>query len=299
MAFSPDTRRTIEQVAREQDIEPAKLLAVVEVESGGQAYAIVSGRPEPLIRFEGHYFHRRLSGDKLKRAVAAGLASPKAGGVANPKTQAARWDLLQRAAAIDHKAAHESCSIGVGQVMGAHWNWLGYADVDAMWAEARSGVAGQVRLMVRFIEKSGLVVALHRRDWHAFARGYNGPQYKAGNYHVKLANAYAKWAKAKKLPAAPEPVAPEPVKPVTPDVPPAPPPPPVRPPVTPTLPIPGTPEPAKGKRGLWASLVALAGLGAGGALTQAETDQLAAWAILGGLGVFLVIVIVIWWRGRK
>jgi hypothetical protein len=81
-------------------------------------------------------------------------------------------------------------SWGIGQVMGAHWAWLGYADVDALVAEARCGVAGQVRLMARYIEKAGLAAAVRRRDWEAFARGYNGPQYRRYGYHRKIAAAY-------------------------------------------------------------------------------------------------------------
>ena len=74
--------------------------------------------------------------------------------------------------------------------MGAHWRWLGYADVDALVAEARAGVDGQMRLMARFIDKSGLAPALTSRDWNAFARGYNGPSYRRQSYHLKLSMAY-------------------------------------------------------------------------------------------------------------
>lgn len=190
--FTAETRREIAAVAKDLDLEPEALLAIAEVESGGRAFATVAGRSEPLIRFEGHYFDRRLSAPNRRRARAEGLASPAAGAVANPRTQAGRWALLERAAAIDAKAAKESVSWGIGQVMGAHWAWLGHADVDALVAEARSGVAGQVRLMARYIEKAGLAAALRRGDWEAFARGYNGPQYRRHGYHRKIAAAYAR-----------------------------------------------------------------------------------------------------------
>ena len=74
--------------------------------------------------------------------------------------------------------------------MGAHWAWLGFADVDALVAEARSNAAGQARLIARYIEKAGLSAAIHGHDWEVFARGYNGPGYKRFSYHVKLAAAY-------------------------------------------------------------------------------------------------------------
>ena len=137
------------------------------------------------------------------RARAAGLASPYAGAVANPASQAARWKLLERAAAIDLKSAYESTSWGLGQVMGAHWKQLGFADVAALVEEARKGAAGQVRLMARFIHKSGLKEALERHDWQAFARGYNGPGFRRNAYDSKLAAAYQRHAGQDGAPARP------------------------------------------------------------------------------------------------
>ena len=192
--FDSDVVKEIALVARALGVEEAALLAVAEIESGGKAFAVVEGRREPLIRFEGHYFDRRLSGAKRDAARKAGLASPTAGAIANPSGQAARWKLLAKAAAIDRKAAYESVSWGLGQVMGAHWAWLGYADIDALVAEARGGAGGQLRLMYRFIQKSGLETALRRRDWETFARGYNGPAFRLKAYHTKLAAAYRRYA---------------------------------------------------------------------------------------------------------
>ena len=188
--------REIGRIAAELKVEAAALAAVADVESGLAAHVIVDGRTEPLIRFEGQYFDRRLAGAAREEARRHGLASPQAGAVKNPAAQAARWRLLSRAAAINRKAAYESTSWGMGQVMGAHWSWLGYANVDALVAEARNGAAGQLRLMARYIDKAGLADALRRRDWAAFARGYNGPGYAKNGYDGKLARAYARHAAA-------------------------------------------------------------------------------------------------------
>ena len=192
--FTEKTASEITKVASEFGIEPAAMLAVAELESGGAVLAAIDGRQEPLIRFEGHYFDRRLSGDGLAIARTAGLASPRAGAIVNPASQAARWRMVERAAAIDCKAAYESTSWGLGQVMGAHWAWLGFADVGALVAEAREGAAGQARLMARFIAKSGLTEAIRKRDWETFARGYNGPGFRKHAYHARLAAAYRRYA---------------------------------------------------------------------------------------------------------
>ncbi|MGN6549265.1 MAG: N-acetylmuramidase domain-containing protein [Pararhizobium sp.] len=178
-------------VAGACNVDPAALAAVVAVESGGRVTARVAGREEPLIRWEGHYFDRLCRPAIRIKARRSGLASPRAGAIPNPPTQAGRWALLKRAAALDHDAAYASCSWGVGQVMGAHWQALGYADVDALVAEARSGLAGQLRLMVLFIAHAGLTAALAAHDWQAFARRYNGPGYRRSGYDAKLARAFA------------------------------------------------------------------------------------------------------------
>lgn len=204
--FSEKTTTLVREAARRLEVEPAALLAVIEVESGGRAYTLVDCRREPLIRFEGHYFDRRLSPALRARARSAGLAAPTAGAIRNPPGQAARWRMLKRAAEIDRHAAYESTSWGLGQVMGAHWAWLGYESAEALAETARSGVGGQLDLMLRYIERAGLTETLRRRDWPAFARAYNGPRYAARSYHVKLALAYRRHARrlaaAKAPPAA-------------------------------------------------------------------------------------------------
>ncbi|MBX3531749.1 MAG: N-acetylmuramidase family protein [Rhizobiaceae bacterium] len=191
---SKEVAEAIMAAAAEFAIEAAALAAIAELESGGVAHAAFDGRREPLVRFEGHYFDRRLAGEKRAQARAQGLSSPTAGKVPNPAGQAARWRLLDRAAEIDRKAAFESTSWGLGQVMGAHWAWLGYASVDAFAAEARSGARGQARQMARYIAKAGLAAAIARRDWAAVARGYNGPGYAKNRYDKRLAAAFARHA---------------------------------------------------------------------------------------------------------
>lgn len=203
--FDNATVQAVAAIAARLSVEPAALLAVAEVESGGKAFARVNGRNEPLIRWEGHYFDRRLSGTKRAAARKAGLASPKAGGVPNPAKQEDRWKLLNRAAELDAKAAFESASYGVGQVMGSHWQALGFGSVTELVNLCRESVAGQIEVMARFIEKNKLAPALRAKNWPAFARGYNGSGYAKNAYDRKMATAYAKWVK-KGIEAKPVPV---------------------------------------------------------------------------------------------
>lgn len=188
--FDQETLGAIGRLAERLKCSPAALQAVAEVESAGKVFARVKGKDEPLIRWEGHYFDRRLKNGERERARREGLAHPKAGAVKNPSSQAKRWEIVTRASLINRQAALESFSIGLGQVMTAHWKKLGFDSVDELIMLARSGAAGQIELMARYIDKFGLADELQRLDFTGFARGYNGPGYKAGGYHLKMAAAY-------------------------------------------------------------------------------------------------------------
>ncbi len=195
--FDEETIRAARAAAAGMNVDAAALLAVAEVESAGHVFAKVDERDEPLIRFEGHWFYKRVVPHKRDAAVKAGLAAAKAGAVKNPASQQARWDrLLKPAAELDRQAAYESTSWGLGQVMGGHWRALGYSSVLALVDHARRGAGGQIELMARFIKANPPVLAaLRTHDWAAFARGYNGPGYKANAYDTKMAAAFSRWKK--------------------------------------------------------------------------------------------------------
>lgn len=206
--FDPATVRAIGELARGLKVEPAALYAVAEVESEGHVTARVNGKDMPLIRWEGHYFDARLKGAQREEARRQKLASPIVGGIKNPSSQPARWDIVARAMKINRQAALESFSIGLGQVMTAHWRKLGFTSVDAMIERAKEGAAGQIDLMARYIDKFGLADELQRLDFTAFARGYNGPAYAKNAYDTKMAAAYKRWAKRlEKIPASTAPKA--------------------------------------------------------------------------------------------
>lgn len=200
--FDDFVQAEVRRVADERGIEAAALLAVVDVESGGQALVEIGGRPMPLIMFEFHVFHRHLRPAARPAAIGAGLASPRWGQIRYPRSQRERYALLARAKLIDSEAAHAACSWGVGQVLGENARWLGFESAEALADEACSGVAGQVRLMLRFIDKRGLRRAIEERDWVRFAEGYNGPQQARHNYAGRIASAYARW---RSRPAPPPP----------------------------------------------------------------------------------------------
>ena len=178
------------RAAETSESDAAVLLAVALVETNGVAFAEFSGRREPLIRFEGHYFDRLLSPANRIEARRLGLANPRAGQVKNPGSQAGRWRLFDQAAAIDAKAAAASVSWGLCQVMGANWQTLGYRDAAALGKMARASAEGQFEIAARFLAMGGLGAKLGRGDTAGFARGYNGPGYRSNRYDTKIGAAY-------------------------------------------------------------------------------------------------------------
>lgn len=189
MAFNADIIREIRAVAEVHRIDPAALLAIAEVESGGRAFTRIRGQEMPLILFEYHVFHRALPATKRNEAVRRNLARKRWGALPYRRTQAARYAQLARASEIDREAAHAACSWGVGQVLGENAVWLGYPSPTALAREAQSGIDGQIRIMLAFIRKAGLWDELERRDWRGFARRYNGPG-QIDFYAGRMAQAY-------------------------------------------------------------------------------------------------------------
>jgi hypothetical protein len=203
MAFDQEVLKEITAIAKEQGIEPAALAAVVEVESSGRAFTTIDGQPLPLILYEFHVFYRwpGLAPAQRKQAVAQKLAAPRWGDLPYPATQKARYNQLGRAARIDPQAAHAACSWGVGQVLGENAEWLGYGTPKALAERTMEGLAGQIEVMLRFVERRGLMDAMARRDWRHFARLYNGPG-QVDFYAPRMAAAYRRHGGAAEAPEA-------------------------------------------------------------------------------------------------
>jgi len=179
--------------------EIAAIRAVAEVEAGGRAF-LPSG--EPVILFEPHVFDRLTKG-KFRGATAPGL-NPPHNALSYPKWRrdwygppSAQHARLAAAVELDREAALKSASWGIFQVMGYHYERLGYASVqDFVNAMYRSADA-HMGVFVHFIASDEkLHRALQRKDWAAFARIWNGPGFKANKYDERMAEAYEKWRKA-------------------------------------------------------------------------------------------------------
>lgn len=180
-------------VADELDVDSAALRAVLTVETGGSGFD-AAGRPKAL--FERHYFYKFLANqpDKQVEAVEKGLAYPKWGEKPYPHGSDAVYAEIDAACEIDLNCALRSVSWGLGQIMGNNHKMVGYDDVQDMVKDAMESELKQLRQMAAFIKSAGLLDELQNKNWAAFAKGYNGPQYEKNQYDVKLADAYAKFA---------------------------------------------------------------------------------------------------------
>ncbi|WP_374365942.1 N-acetylmuramidase domain-containing protein [Stutzerimonas sp.] len=189
-------RQDLQQAADRLGVPLASVMAVNQVESRGEGFA-ANGRP--VILFERHVMHARLQANGLSEAEADALAAKqpalvnrKAGGYIGGTAEHQR---LAQAQQIHATAALESASWGLFQIMGYHWQRLGYFDAQHFADTMALSEAAQLDAFVSFIETdTALHKALKGRKWAEFARRYNGPNYARNLYDVKLARAYAQFA---------------------------------------------------------------------------------------------------------
>ena len=95
----------------------------------------------------------------------------------------------------------ESTSIGLPQIMGAHWKRLGYSSVGAMWDHFKSGDVAQIEGLIKFITTDpSLYKAVTTKNWTRVAELYNGAgfrelakKYGREPYDVSMAKAYDKF----------------------------------------------------------------------------------------------------------
>lgn len=170
----------------------ATVRAVNEVESRGTGF-LEDGRP--VILFERHIMYRQLrqtgrDADALARQY-PNLVNPARGGYGGGASEHAR---LARAMELEPACALASASWGLFQIMGFHWELLGYASVLVFADAMRLSEAAQLDAFVRFIlADPALHKALKARKWPTFASLYNGPAYRDNLYDVKLARAFARY----------------------------------------------------------------------------------------------------------
>lgn len=170
----------------------ATLKAFIEVESPGRGFDPATGKI--LVQFEPAWFR------KHEPYAPSGKWS-----VNKVDIQRKEWEAFNNAWLISPDSAMKSTSIGLGQIMGFHYQLLGYKTVGDMWDDAKRGEYQQVLQLVRFLKsyKNGrILTALAARDFTTVATLYNGAgfrelakKYGREPYDISLRKAFDKYAK--------------------------------------------------------------------------------------------------------
>jgi hypothetical protein len=173
----------LDQAIEVLGVQAAEFWAVLQVETSGCGF--LSDR-RPGILYERHIFSERTR--RQFDASHPALSNPEPGGYGPDGSH--QYDRLKAAIALDRRAALESTSWGIGQVMGFNAKRVGYADVEALVVAMCESEAAQVLAMARFVETGKLTGAMKSHDWTRFAAGYNGSNFRINNYDTRLAAAF-------------------------------------------------------------------------------------------------------------
>ncbi|CAG5010065.1 hypothetical protein DYBT9275_04634 [Dyadobacter sp. CECT 9275] len=188
----------IKDAAEQLEIEVAVVKAVNEVESSGRGY-LIDGRVKLL--FEGHIFWQQLMARDINPVpLVSGNET-----VLYPKWTKkfylggkSEYSRLNKAIAIRDEAkvaeaAYASASWVLYQIMGFHYNSLGYTEIMQFVAEMKESEGNQLKIFSKFLQVNNLTKYLKKKQWAEFAKRYNGEGYKENKYDVKLEKAYKKY----------------------------------------------------------------------------------------------------------
>lgn len=176
---TPLTQKGLDALATELAVPLPALWAVLAVETSGCGF--MADR-RPLILFERHWFSKLTKG--RFDANHADISNRTPGGYGNRGV--AQYARLERAVALDRKAALQSTSWGLGQVMGFNAETVGFSNVEEMVKACMESEDGQMRAMCGFITSANLAKRLRDKDWAGFAFRYNGTDFQKNKYDEKL-----------------------------------------------------------------------------------------------------------------
>lgn len=193
------TDARIAEIARENGIHPAALLAVKLIESGTKSGFLDSGKPQIL--FEGHVFYKYLKANV--KSLDMNKLCAQYPNIVYPKWDKSKyfggekeWTRLEQARKINMKYANYAASWGMFQVMGFNYKTCGCKSIDEFVEKMCTSQEQQLLLTLNFLKNSNLIVPLQNRQWATFAKGYNGPGFAQNKYHIKLQAAYNNYLKS-------------------------------------------------------------------------------------------------------
>lgn len=187
--------------ARRLRCDEAAIRAVSDVESRGAGFLYDNAAKQWRIKilFERHIMYRLLK-DKIGRDAALlhvaanpDVVNTRSGGYSGGNAEHAR---LEKARRIDKDLGLESASWGAFQIMGFHWERLGYKSAVDYVLTLSKGEPEHLDAFCRFIETDQrLLNAIRTGDWALFAEVYNGAGYKKNQYDAKMRDRNNYWNK--------------------------------------------------------------------------------------------------------
>ncbi len=185
------TEEDFQIVAKELGVEVAAIKAVVRIEAGEKLQGFWAPGV-PVANYVQSLYKKycgKGSGRKIKNAkIPSGLK-----GYALQE-----WTALTNARKINADAADMGTYWGMFQIGGFNYKLCGCNSVEEMVEKICDSEFSQLEMFAIFIRNSGMLDALRKKDWAAFARKYNGPSYAKRGYHTRMAKEYAKYKNEKK-----------------------------------------------------------------------------------------------------
>lgn len=161
------------------DCPVTRVKAVTKVEARSSGF---DENDLPIILFERHKFWGFTQG---KYADQPDICNPKSGGYTSNNTS--EWMRLQKAMALDEKAAIKSASWGLFQVMGFNYNVCNFDCPEDFMHAMQQSEADQLDAFIQYVKSEhNILYAIQHGDAIAFAKGYNGPNYMVNKYDTKL-----------------------------------------------------------------------------------------------------------------
>ncbi|GAA5113387.1 N-acetylmuramidase family protein [Orbus sasakiae] len=172
-------------------VDYSLLLTITKVEAGSKGFIAPN---KPIVLFERHVFYKQLKKqgfnvDELSNQYPL-LINKTPGGYQGGLRENYRLEMAKQ---INEGCAIESTSFGLFQIMGFHWQTLGYQSAQDFENQMSENELKQTEAFIRFISlktNSKMIVALQEHDYATFARLYNGSNYKKNRYDEKIKETY-------------------------------------------------------------------------------------------------------------
>ena len=185
------TEEDFKIVAEQLGVEVAAIKAVVTIEAGPKLQGFWAPGV-PVANYVQSLFNKYNAKHKGRKMPNAKVPSGLSGYALK------EWTALTNARKKNAEAADMGTYWGMFQIGGFNYKQCGCKSVEEMVGKICESEFSQLEMFAVFVRNSGMLDALRKKDWAAFARKYNGPSYAKRGYHTRMAKEYAKYKNEKK-----------------------------------------------------------------------------------------------------